>query len=183
MSNERAGLRARLLAALVDVVLGGALALLLSGSSGHWFSERAVVMLGIGSPDTFWNGPVPYVIGIFGSVVYGAPLAFALVSLSDALFGATPGKWLLKLRVASADGSPPSRTRLFARWALKHVCAWGLVLALVLGESLVAGAAIVLGAVVLVGSVAAGGPRRLALHDMLSRTAVLSEPVARHGRP
>lgn len=179
MGTRRAGFGARLLAAIVDTALGGLLALLLSGTSGHWFSGRAVVTLGIGSPDAFWNGPIPYAMGIFGSVVYGAPFALLLVTLSDALFGATPGKWLLRLRIAARDGSPPSRSQLALRWAAKYIGVWGLVLALILGKSLIAAAAVVLGVAVLAGALATAGPERLALYDGLARTAVESSRVAR----
>lgn len=182
MTATRARFGSRISAALIDAVLGGVLTLLLSGTSGHWFSERAVIMLSIGSPDTFWNGPIPYIIGVFGSVVYGAPFAFLLVTLSGAFFGATPGKWLLRLHVISADDRPATHRMLLVRWAVKSVGLWGLVVALVVGKSAVAAVAVILGAVVLLGFLAALGPTRQALHDRLAGTAVTSTGVARRER-
>ena len=103
MTVKRTGFWFRVLSGTIDALVGLLLAMLLSGTTGRWFAGRSFVMLSIGSPDTFWRGPIPMVIGIFGVLVYGLPFALLLVLLPEALFGAGPGKWALGLAVASGD--------------------------------------------------------------------------------
>ncbi|MFH1865687.1 MAG: RDD family protein [Candidatus Eisenbacteria bacterium] len=171
-SPGRSKLGIRLLAAVLDSLLGLIVALLLAATTGRWFAGRSVVMLSIGSPDTFWRGPMPMLLGILGPLVYGLPFALLLVLLPEALLGAGPGKWALRLRVADESGAPARARSLRLRWAVKCVGLWGMALALVLGKSPAAFAALAATAVVLAGFIAAAGPRRLALHDRLSGTAV-----------
>lgn len=129
-------------------------------------------MLSIGSPDTFWRGPIPMILGVFGGFFYGLPFALVLALLPEALFDASPGKWLLGLRVAGASGATATPGRRLLRWSLKCSGAWIMVLALVAGSLQVAVAAISAGALALAGFSLVMGPRRLALHDRISRTAV-----------
>ena len=172
------GFGIRLLAGSIDAILGAVIALLLAGTMGRWFAARAVVMLSIGSPDTFWRGPIPMVLGILGNFVYGLPFALLLVLLAEALFGASLGKWLLGLTVRAADGtSAPTGSRIL-RWAVKCSGLWAMVLALVAGSLPVAIAAITAALIASAGFCLSIGSRSLALHDWLSGTAVHS----RHGR-
>ncbi len=174
VTTSRRGFGIRLLAGGLDAVLGTVVALLLAGTLGRWFAGRAVVMLSIGSPDTFWRGPIPMVLGILGSFVYGLPFALLLVLLAEALFGASPGKWLLGLQVVAADGtSAPTGSRLL-RWAAKCSGLWAMVLALVAGSWPVAIAALTAALIASAGFCLSIGPRSLALHDRLFGTAVHS---------
>jgi uncharacterized RDD family membrane protein YckC len=147
---------------------------LLSGTLGRWFAERAVVTLSIGSPDTFWRGPVPMVLGIFGTFVYVLPFSLLLVLLGEVFFGAGPGKWLLGLDVTAGDGSPAHAGRRFSRWTIKCSGPCGIALALALANGPLAISGVAATLVMLAGSCLAMGPRRLALHDRLSGTAVCS---------
>ena len=174
MTASRRGFGVRFLAGGLDAVLGAVIALFLAGTLGRWFAGRAVVMLSIGSPDTFWRGPIPMVLGILGNFVYGLPFALLLVLLAEALFGASPGKWLLGLRVAAADGtSAPTGSRLL-RWTVKCSGLWAMVLALVAGSCPVAVAAVTAALIISAGFCLSMGPRSLALHDRLFGTAVCS---------
>ncbi len=156
----------------MDFLFGVVVALLLSGSSGRWFAGRAAVMLSIGSPDTFWRGPIPMVLGVLGDFVYGLPFALILVLLGEAIFGAGPGKWLFGMRVTAAAGTPATGGRRLVRWAVKCSGLWLMTLALILGSRALAAVAIGASAAVLSGFLLAAGPGRVALHDRLSATAV-----------
>jgi len=172
-SPSRRGFGIRLLSSIIDGLLGLVVALLLASTTGRWFAGRSGVMLSIGSPDSFWRGPIPMILSILGPLVYGLPFALLLVLLPDALFGTGPGKWLLRMRVAAADGGPGQAGRLWLRWVIKCIGLWGMALALALGRSPVAFIALAAGFTVLAGFFLTMGPRRQALHDRLSGTAVV----------
>ena len=180
MTVKRTGFWFRVLSGTIDALVGLLLAMLLSGTTGRWFAGRSFVMLSIGSPDTFWRGPIPMVIGIFGVLVYGLPFALLLVLLPEALFGAGPGKWALGLAVASGDRGQPSDCdaasprRRWLRWFIKCSGLWCMTLALALGNASIAGLACVASIVVLLGFLPAAGRACLALHDRLSQTAICS---------
>jgi hypothetical protein len=169
---KRTGFWLRVLSGAIDALVGLLLAMLLSGTTGRWFAGRSFVMLSIGSPDTFWRGPVPMVIGIFGPLVYGLPFALLLVLLPEALAGAGPGKWALGLSVAAPDCGEGPRGRRWLRWIIKCAGLWSMALALVLGSAPVAGLACLLAASVLLGCLPAAAGASLALHDRLAGTSV-----------
>ena len=174
MTARRRGFGIRLVSAGVDFVFGIAVALLLTGTAGRWFARRAVVMLSIGSPDTFWRGPIPMVMGILGNLVYCLPFALLLALLGEVFFGAGPGKWLFGMRVTAADGTPAPPRRRLVRWTLKCSGLWIMVLALVLGSAYLAALALGAAVVALAGLCLAVSSGHLALHDRLSGTAVCS---------
>jgi uncharacterized RDD family membrane protein YckC len=151
---------------------------LLSSSIGLFFARRAVVTLHIGDPHTLWKGPLPFILGAIGEVVYLIPFTFLLVWILDPLSGATVGKRLLRLRVRRTDGEPSSSARRWWRSALQTAGFWGLTLAFLVGSWQLVIVALVAGAIVFAGSFAAAGPSSLALHDRLSGTACY-----RHIRP
>ncbi len=124
----------RVAAGVTDALLAALIALLASESVGVYFAERAVVTLGIGEPDTFWRGPVPLVLGLFGTFVYGLPAAATLVLVLEPLLGATPGKSLWGLRVGSRGGGPSRPRALWWRFGVKGMGAWGPMVSLVLGS-------------------------------------------------
>ena len=170
---SRPGAGLRLLALAIDGVFALVIAVLLSSTTGRWFAGRSVVMLSIGSPDTFWRGPIPMMMGILGSLVYGLPFAALLVMLPEAILGVGVGKWAARLRIAAADGSPVGARTLWLRWCIKCAGLWGMTLALVLGWSPVAFLTLAASAVVIAGFLSVFGHKRLALHDRLSGTVVV----------
>ncbi|MEZ5065988.1 MAG: RDD family protein [bacterium] len=104
-SETSAGSRARRgLAALIDFLLALALAFLLLESTGEYFAARSVPTLHVGEPGTWWRGPVPLVLGLFGTLVYGFPFAYAAVLGTALLFGRTPGQIVARLEVVEASG-------------------------------------------------------------------------------
>ena len=173
--TRRAGFLIRAAAAAIDAGIGLAATLLLSSSIGLFFARRAVVTLHIGDPHTLWKGPLPFILGAIGEVVYLMPFIFLLVWILDPLTGATVGKRLLRLRVRATDGLPASNARRWWRSALQTAGFWGLTLAFLVGAWQLALAATIAGAIALAGCFAAAGPSSLALHDRLSDTACFRE--------
>ena len=169
--TRRAGFLIRAAAATIDAGTGVAAALLLSSSIGLFFARRAVVTLHIGDPHTLWKGPLPFLLGAIGEVVYLMPFTSQLVWILDPLTGATIGKRIFRLRVRGTDGQSASKAARWYRSALQTAGLWGLTLALLAGSWPLALAATIAGAIALVGSFAAAGPSSLALHDRLSGTA------------
>lgn len=143
---------------LIDALAALLAALLFSGTLGTWFGGRAALALHIGQPDGFWTGPLPFLLGLLGNVVYALPVAFLLVLAPEALGGAGPGKLLTGRRIPSRR---PLRRYLLktAGWwlgLLGLLAAWWPLMAL----GLLAHALILLGALPLL----TGRP---ALHERL----------------
>jgi uncharacterized RDD family membrane protein YckC len=107
-------------AAALDTALGILLAALLAVTTGRYFAARAAVTFAVGSPTSRWKGPIPMVMGDFGTLVYGIPFALILVSLAEPIAGATPCKRLFGLRIARVDGGEPG----CARSGSAPCCAW-----------------------------------------------------------
>ena len=129
-------------------------------------------MLRVGSPDSVWLGPIPMVLGIFGNLAYGLPFALILVLLAEMFFGAGPGKYLFRMRIARADGGAAGIGRRALRWAVKCSGLWVMVLALLLGSQLLALLSLAAGCAVSAGSLLALGPERLSLHDRITDTGI-----------
>ncbi len=170
---ELAGFWIRAAAAAIDVACGFAATLLLSKSVGVFFARRAVVTLRIGDPHSLWKGPIPFMLGMVGEVVYLIPFVFLLVWAVDPVTGATIGKRAFGLRVRAADGRPARREKRWLRFGVETVGLWGWTFALLAGEWQLALLASAAGAAMLAGSLVALGPRSVALHDRLSGTMVV----------
>jgi hypothetical protein len=177
-SRRPAGFLLRAAAATIDAALGFGLALALSSSLGAYFARRAVVALRIGEPGTWWHGPIPMALGIFGEVVYLLPLTLLVVLAVEPFLGTTVGKAILGLEVGGEVDEPVPRARLWVRWATKGAGFWGWTVALLSGSWQVAALATGAAAAVAVGTLPALGPGRAALHDRITGTSVLRRKSA-----
>lgn len=117
-----------LAAGAIDIFFGLILCHFLQLFLGYYFASRAVVTLRIGQPGTIWNGPIPWVMGMFGNYVYTIPFALFLIFLPEAIWGWTIGKKMLGLRV---KGTLKQRA---LRFLIKTSGFWGMTLALVIGS-------------------------------------------------
>jgi uncharacterized RDD family membrane protein YckC len=157
----------------VDVAAGVGAALALSSTVGMYYARRAVVTLRIGEPDTFWQGPIPLMLGVVGEVTFLLPFTLFLAFGLDLLPGGSLGKRVFGLRIVGAAGSAATRGRRIARTFVKSIACWGVALSLVLGLWHLGAVTLGLGLVVAVGSLAALGPAGRTLHDRLSGTQVV----------
>jgi len=180
MENKRIGVRLRGRALLVDAV---AIVLLWFGSS---LLTQELSMRNAGG--TLQSGK--RYVGLWFLLIVTPPLIALAYAACDVFFAATPGKWMLKLRIADATGRRATRGQLVGRFTVKF--AWLIALAgwlayfavhvaLTNGRGL--GAVLRANVFVLpfVGLLAlaagVGGlwtfkPPRQALHDRIARTAV-----------
>ncbi|MFH1842325.1 MAG: RDD family protein [bacterium] len=133
-TRTRAAVGWRLLADLLDFGCGCVLGYLAAHPLGGFFVDRAVATLHIGQPDTVWKGPFPLVLGLFGTLVYSLPCILCLVWLAEPLFGASPGKHLLRIKLLASDGGPLTAGKRWRRYLLKTGGLWFMVLALLLGN-------------------------------------------------
>jgi hypothetical protein len=130
-------------------------------------------------------------IGAWFLLLVAPPLAGVMYTLCDVFFAATPGRALLRMRVASETGRRATRRQLLTRWAIKYaplilMSAWIAYFSVhfaVTGGRGMSGVLraqyFILYANVLVTLIVGVGglwalkkPRRQGLHDRLSRTAV-----------
>lgn len=176
--KARAGFWLRLTATGLDAFVGLAAALFLSQVVGDYFSQRAVVMLRIGELDSFFRGPIPMVLGIFGQLVFTVPISFLLVQILEPMLHASPGKLLLGLSVRTAANEPASRRTAWSRFLLKNVGLWGMTLALIAGSWTVGASSLALATAMVAGFGLVAGPRRQALHDRLVNSAVFDRSRA-----
>ena len=108
--DKRVGVRLRGRALLVDAV---AIFVLWFGLS---FLTQRVAMAYPGMP---MSSGKRY-LGLWFFLLLTPPLVVLMYAASDAFFAATPGKALLKLRIASDTGRRATRGQLLARFAVKY---------------------------------------------------------------
>ncbi len=170
----RAGPLSRALASGLDLASGLTLGVLLApGPLGEFFSARAVVLLRIGEPDSWFVGPVAMVIGILGELVFLLPLAVMLALAPEALGGAALGKLLLRLRIETVEGLT-RRWRLATRYLVKTLPLQGTVVALLTGVWAIQVVVLLLAAVLLSEVFIASLRGTRGAHDRLAGTIVRS---------
>lgn len=158
-------LRRRLFADLLDGALVLAAALLMASTLGEGLSARAALALRIGEADSFWRGPLPFLVSFVGSFIHALPLATLLLLAPEATAaGAGPGKLLFKLQV---QGARPGRFLLKTAGCWLHLAGLALAWWPLLAAALVAYAVTGAGALPLL----AGRP---ALHERLSGARVIA---------
>lgn len=145
-----AGFWRRVIAALIDVVLVGLLWFVISGL--YDFATSRILENTAFTPDGVALGRALWLIsgGRWLVAVLVALLYFALPEATRR--GASPGKLVMRLRVARADGETTGIGRSVLRTALKPLSAAPLMLGFL---------------------IAAWNRRKQALHDLLSGTVVL----------
>jgi uncharacterized RDD family membrane protein YckC len=113
-----------------------------------------------------------------GTQFWGVMLAanfFALPLLYfcfEIVLGATPGKLLMGIRIASDAGTAASYGKLLLRWTVKQSPFIVMLIARLINSELMFNFGIGLFAVVALGTVTALWGNKRAVHDMLSGTAV-----------
>jgi uncharacterized RDD family membrane protein YckC len=177
---RRAGFGIRLGAALIDLVLLYVVQFL--------GSTCVIPLFAVAQRErTPGAGPPPVL-----EVAMGISAVLWLAYTATELFGpASPGKRILKLRIASADGGPAGAWQAVPRWAMKYSPMFAYLVAMaalvVMSEARSQAAnavsyealllpnviALLVMAVVLGGFFATLGPKKQALHDVLAGTVVL----------
>lgn len=179
--EKRVGLNLRLLALLMDAV---AIWVIVAGM-------QQLATLAIMRDPRGTSPASKHWIGVWFGLLVAPPLAGVMYTLCDVFFAATPGRALLRLRIANETGRRATRRQLVVRWAVKYapltlMAAWigyfAVHVAVTNGRGLngvVYAQSFIMMAIGLItlvvgigGLLAFGKPRRQALHDRLARTAV-----------
>ncbi|PKL78154.1 MAG: hypothetical protein CVV25_12545 [Ignavibacteriae bacterium HGW-Ignavibacteriae-4] len=90
----------------------------------------------------------------------------------EVLLGASIGKMLLGIKIASSDRSEASTSQLLNRYLLKHSNSILSVLGILLSIHLLQGLSSIIIVIIIIGFFFTLGSKRQALHDMLTNTAV-----------
>lgn len=175
--DRRIGFSPRLGALLIDLVLAGGGALVLGPLLGGLIG--VAVSQGTSQPDPLASGLLG---AIMGSLLVAGPF-FTLYFFLEAFTGFTLGKLLLGQRVRAQDGQPAPIPRLLLRCACKHPALLLGLLASLSGLDALGTLGRVLGALAFLGCFAALGGTRLALHDLIARTAVYPKEAAKLAQP
>lgn len=178
---ERTKFGKRCVASLLDMVIltigilvvGPLLGLLFGGLLGAGIGEAAAQEFHPvhGAEGSLLGAMLGGTIGF----VAGGLVFYLLYFLLEPLSAATPGKWLLGIRVARADGVAASLAVLLRRYAIKIspviVAALGIAIGLDEPLQIVAG---LLALALVVGYLFALSPARQTLHDKIAATAVFA---------
>ena len=156
----------RLLAMVVDAMVGALVALILAPTAlGHFFSSRAVVLLRIGEPGSWFKGPVAMIMGVLGEFVFLLPLALALALAAEVVGSRGLGKRLCRIRIAG-----PARRAFVVRYLIKISPLWLSVLALLSGVWMVEMIALASALALLLGWLVAAFTGGDALQDRVAGT-------------
>lgn len=98
-----------------------------------------------------------------------------ILFLPEIFFAASPGKMMLKLRIAKTDGTEALRLALLGRYAIKHCAKIFTILAYIGLASLFNTLSSLCGFIVFVGCFFAAGDAHQALHDKICNTAVFKQ--------
>jgi uncharacterized RDD family membrane protein YckC len=116
---------------------------------------------------------------VFGTTGVAGRLIFGLAVLgyfaTEIVKAQSPGKMVMKLKIAKEDGSPADQNVLFTRYALKMAANIVSLLSVLTAMALLNFLAGLIFLVLLVGCFMAMGDARQALHDTIAKTAVFKE--------
>jgi uncharacterized RDD family membrane protein YckC len=169
---ERQGFGIRLGAMLIDAVLLciliAVLAPLLGGLLGGMIGASAA-----GGDDT--TAALGGFMGAIAGMLIVAPIVVIAYYLMEALIGATPGKMMLGIKIASEDGTAAPVSKLFMRWVIKSAGNILSILGLLAGVAFLGTLGTIAGLVIFIGCFMVLGEKRQAIHDMLGKTAVFKK--------
>ena len=101
---------------------------------------------------------------------------FSIVyNLIEGFFGASPGKMIMGLQVANADGSKGDINLYMKRWFIKNANAVLVIINLIVANAVLESIASIIGMVIFFGCFAVLGNKKQALHDTIANTAVFKK--------
>lgn len=178
--ENRIGFGRRLGAFLIDFVFIFGLGYILASISGDYlekfvdFSKMTDEQL-----DAVSATPIMYTLSIL------MPVATVVVSfiynIIEGFLGYTIGKLMLGIQIGNQDGTPAEQGTLMLRFALKNISSIIGLIGLAVMISTINTVGSVLGIVVLIGCFFALGDKKLALHDMIAKTAVFKKSELEDG--
>lgn len=119
---------------------------------------------------------IDYIMGFTrAGIIWGFTVALValLYSLMEIAYAATPGKMMLGIKIANADGTEAPTRRLTTRWFVKTGLSTSLsLLGMLTVSSLLSSLSTVISIVIGLGCFMALSATRQALHDRIAQTAV-----------
>ena len=112
------------------------------------------------------------VIGKLPALTIASVIGALSYSLIEGLSGASPGKMVMKFRIANQDGTAGSTSLFLRRWAIKNIGAILQFIAFVPSLMFMETIGSFAGFVIFFGCFAVLGESRLTLHDRIAQTAV-----------
>ncbi len=126
------------------------------------FEEQQLNLLS--SNDSLWFFTVLLPIG---AVIIGF-----IYNIIEGITGQTPGKMLLKIRIYNQDGTNADTNKLMIRFILKNIGSIAGIISLVISYKSIDITGQLLGIIIFIGCFFVLGESKLALHDMIAKTAV-----------
>lgn len=179
--ETRIGFGRRLGAYVIDIIFIVGIAYILFSLFGDFF-ERFVDFSEINDAQLDQFDSMPGTLGAFfltlGVSVTLASFAYNLV---EGFLGYTVGKLMLGIQIGNQDGTSAKMEILMARYAIKNISTLVGLVGLAVMISVVSTISSVLGIVILIGCFFALGEKKLALHDMIAKTAVFRKSELEDG--
>lgn len=149
-----------------------------------------------GMPKRFLAGLIDFVIlfavgFVLGLVLHGAPRLLMIISPAVALCymalevikAQSVGKMVMKLKITNQDGTDAPKDALMKRFAIKYAGNLITLVGGIVGLAVINYVGMLVGLAVLVGFFLMLRPDKLALHDILAKTAVFGPETAGVGFP
>jgi len=171
--ENRIGFGPRVCALLIDFALVMVASFLFGGTIGALFGAAGGAA---GGATVTGPGSEAAVLGGISGGMMGAMLGMYLISvlyaLVEAFTGASPGKMILKIKIANVDGTEAASDVYLKRFGIKNVGSILGLVAAITGIELLGTIGAVLGMIIFLGMFLVFGANKQALHDVLAKTAV-----------
>lgn len=169
--ENRIGFGRRLGAFVIDFLIIFGLAYIVAVISGTFFERfvdfskftDAQLEVFDGKPNLWMFSVVVPITAVLMSFIY---------NLIEGFTGYTLAKYLLGIQIGNQDGTQASQGKLMGRFAIKNISSIIGLIAIALMATTLNTIGSVLGFVILIGCFFALGESKLALHDMIAKTAV-----------
>lgn len=175
--DTRIGFGRRLGAYLIDVLIIMGLAFILSNLFAS-FLDNFVDYSKISDQQL---AQMQSVYGNFTDIMLTISVSIIFISfiynLLEGITGYTLGKLLLKIQIGNQDGTKASQGKLMTRFAIKNISSIIGLIGLATMISSVSTVGQILGFIILIGCFFVLGESKLALHDVIARTAVYPQNV------
>lgn len=126
------------------------------------------------------SGALQFMQTMFGGMFLGSLILGVLYPLIEGVTGASPGKRILDIRVATPDGLEATTRIYLRRYVVKNLGKILQVLALTPTLGLLGGISSLYDIIFFLGCFVVLGTSRLALHDMIAQTAVFHRLDIQH---
>lgn len=177
----RIGFGRRLGAYIIDIIFILGIGYILSSLYGN-FLENYIDFSQISEEQL---GQMHKFYGNFADVMLtfsiSLPLAAFIYNIIEGFMGYTLGKLMLGMQIGNADGTSADIGKLMLRYVIKNISTLVGLIGIALMASTINTISSALGFVIIIGCFFALGEKKLALHDMLAKTAVFIKKDLENG--